>query len=169
MKNKFYKQKHQATCGIAVIRTVLENKFDIAKSENNLIKLVERLYKENNGKNNEEYRIKHNGTKVYHFKNFAKHFGLGIFINAHGNISQLKYFIDNGFWPVVYRGFELDNEGHYILVYNYNHSIEFFDPIHECGGLKKESYRKFNRKWYFEREKWYAVFYNKDKLKIPFK
>jgi hypothetical protein len=166
----FYDQGHPHACGIALIRTVLENKFGIKRTEDSLIKRAQNLYKEkcNGIPNQKEYQIKKYGTDVYHFKNLAEYYGLKAFSKGNGEIDNLKYLIDNGIWPIVHREFEEDHDGHYVLVYNYNSLICLFDPILD-GVFKDETYHEFDDKWLFKNQKWLIFFYEQGKIKIPFK
>ncbi len=171
MAPKSYKQKHSSTCGIAVIRNILKNKFNINRTQDYLVKLAERLYKQkhDNKPINTRYKIKENGTDVYHFINLAKYFKLKVFSKSFGNIRHLKFLINQGIWPILHRPSELDGDGHYIIVLGYSGSyIYLFDPSKLNGGLKKESYKTFINKWTFLNERWF-IFYYKDKLNLPFK
>ena len=165
----FYDQEHPTTCGIALIRTVLENNFNIKRTENYLIELAEKLYLAKSKRiPQKEYKIKVYGTDVYHFKNLAECYGLKTFTKKNGEIKDLEHLIDNSVWPIIHRKFEEDHDGHYLLVYNYDNQVYLFDPILK-GIFKQESYEEFDEKWLFKDEKWFIFLYKGGSIQIPFR
>jgi hypothetical protein len=148
----------------------LKNKFEIIKDETSLIRLAERLYeqKHRNLKHN-KYKIKENGTDVYHLVNLAKYFRLSAFSKSQGSLRNIKFLIDQGIWPIIHRPFERDGDGHYLLVIDYNkHYFILFDPAKKHRYLALETSKGFYKKWKYKNERWFIFFY-KNKFMIPFK
>lgn len=170
MLYRLYKQQHPNTCGISVAKNILKNKFKIHIAEHSLTKLAEYLYKrKNKPRLSQYYKIRDYGTDVYHFRNLANYFKLKAFSKSNGAISNIKYLIDKGIWPIIHRAYERDGEGHYLIVIDYDrNSILLFDPSRENDGLRIESHREFYRKWLFNRERWLIFFYKKGQVKMPF-
>lgn len=180
MGTRFFRQEHENTCGIAVLRTILWDIFKIKETEKSLIKLAEREYikkfKEQYGcePTNEQYKIySHGTTRISHFVNIGRSFDLETFLTSQGKVEDLKKVIDMGYWPILHRPFEEDKEGHYILSYSYNHSMYIFNPANGREyGRKKESYPLFNKKWVYPTseggEKWFLLLHPKD-VEIPIK
>ena len=174
MALKFYKQQHPSTCGIAVFRTMLGNKFNLHKTELSLIRLAETLYKKkyHPKAKNEDYKIKKEGTSVTHFASIAKYFGFRAFSKSWGTIRELKYLLYRGVFPIIHRPFVLDNDGHYLMVTGYTKThIILFDPARGTPNLKEETYKEFYKKWYFPQmdERWFIFFYYEGDLKISFR
>ncbi len=178
METKFFRQEHKNTCGMAILRTILRDNFKIKEKEKSLVTLAEELYKRRYKQiygcdpTNEYHRIYHYGTaRVSHFINIGHYFELNAFSARDGKVDDLKKVIDMGYWPILHRPFEEDGDGHYILSYNYNHSMYIFNPANgRAYGRKKESYPLFDRKWKFPNisEKWFLFLFPKD-VEIPFK
>ena len=166
----FYSQKYRSSCGIALIRAVFENKFNVKREEDTLIKRAQKLYEDkcNGNPHQETYTIRGHGTDVYHFKNLAEYYGLKAFSKKNGKIEDLEFLIDNSVWPIIHRKFEEDHDGHYLLVYNYDNQVYLFDPILK-GIFKQESYEEFDEKWLFKDEKWFIFLYKENSIKIPFR
>jgi hypothetical protein len=174
-------QEHPCTCGIAVLRTVLHNNFNVKEKEDNLINLIEEIQEEklkedgldkNELKLINKHKIKEKGTDIPHIKLLAEAYGLNVFSKSHASVENIKYLLDNSIWPIIHRPSEIGEVGHYVLPYFYNHTMYLFDPYPKewGGGRKKENYNLFDEKWIDKQgNKWFIFLYNKDNIKIPFK
>ena len=164
---EFFEQEENFTCGIATLRTILYNNYDINENEKSLLDIVR--------EHNKSRDFMKNGIGVSDLANLGKHFGLKVFSRKNGKIDDIKTLIDDNIWPIIHRPFWIngDYDGHYLLTYFYNHLIYLFDPARDVGGIKAEIYEEFDNKWKFPKdsrnpEKWFMFFY-RNNLKIPFK
>mgnify|MGYP001616560272 FL=1 len=117
------------------------------------------------------HNIVEDGTDEPNWDKIASYHNLSIYKDPNGTINKIMKLIDIGLWPIVHRPFELDGDGHYIIVYNINGKVQFFDPSREDGGFKEEDYDEFYNKWYLDGERWFMIMYDKVKHqdKIPVK
>ncbi len=163
---EFRLQEDESTCGIALIRNILEHKFGIIKTEKELIELAEKIYEEKNKENIDlSYKILDNGTDDYHFFNIAEYYNLNTINSYNGDIEEIKDLLGKGLWLIVHRPFELDHDGHYVLVYGFGDNyLHLFDPAREATSIKSESCKDFYDKWAYPKnsndpERWFIAFY----------
>jgi hypothetical protein len=155
------------TCGIAVSRTILYNNHDITTLEETLIEIAGGPKIKTKHSYKPKYDILGDGTDLPSLELIAKEHDLEVFSESNGKLEHLKSFLDMNLWPIIHRPFELDGDGHYVLVYGFNGRIQIFDPSPvKTGQVKEESYDHFYDKWYYKDtdERWFGVFYDPKKL-----
>jgi len=153
----FYYQENDSTCGVGAGRSHLINCHGIPLSEKEIIEKAEI--------SSSRHTILKDGLDVPNWQKLAKELNLNfsedvsgnIDKDVSGNIDNLVRLTKDGILPIIHRPSEIDGEGHYIIVYEANHMISFFDPYNEFGGLKKENREEFYQKWYSPelKERWY--------------
>lgn len=178
-------------CGNSAGRIVLRRLRGIEISEKKFSKKLMKLYEKNktNSKYDRYYDVEENGIDTFHWKNFARHYGLGLFITNYSNITAVSKILDFGGVVVLHRPWQRggsyeNDDGHYVVPYGHFKKEKFFlifDPGRRYLKSKRvkihngihllESYLDFNKNWKFKdypKQKEMLVFYKKPKkFKIP--